>query len=178
MDAQNSEGLTCSSTTSRLSPRLETEAGNALVDAWLLRFAMNASQPLDPALLALWRDQFSHVKPEMLERACQAVIATLTFKCIPVVGEIHQKLADLRHEEEIEIHRQWLSNQPSDEELHRRGVEYCSRMRDWTCELVSLRNAAQPKIEAELIVIGPEQIAKWEADKKVVLARFGGGAAA
>lgn len=179
MDTENCEDKLSLSTTLLSPPPPDgAQTSEATVREWILRFATNCGQPLNDGQVLLWIEQFAGADSALLQRAFQAVLQSHTFSNMPTVGEIYAKLDELRQadflaEEQIARAR-WLSDQPSDDELHSRGVEYCSRMRDRVQELATLQGTDEPKLQADPLVIAwPERLAELEEQKKAILSRYG-----
>jgi hypothetical protein len=178
-----------SNTTSESSLKQTSERDQSLTSEWLLRFAANCGQPLDSARVALWREEFSEFEPDVLETAFREVLHEHVFNCLPTVGEVYEKASDLRDakwlrlyqqemaakaEEARVAHEQWLSNQPSSEELGRRQLNYCEEMGKWGRTLLELQRKTQPKIKAEPVVViaWPERLAQLEEQKRQILVRY------
>jgi hypothetical protein len=190
MDMKNCADRTFLSTTSLSSPEAGCRENRDLVEEWLLRFAVNSSQPLNDGLLSLWRDEFSEFEPDVLETAFREVLHEHVFSNFPTVGEIYGKACDLRDAKRQRLdrrlaaearaaHERLLSNQPSSEELHRRQERYCEEMGEWGRELLKIQRKTQPKIQAEPVVViaWPEVVAKLKEEGRQMVAKYPGSAA-
>jgi hypothetical protein len=70
-----------------------------------------------------------------LDAACEKTLRTWTLATMPPPGFIRECLPqDARRV----ASDQWLASQPSDEELHRRGLEYCARTKEFTLTIVDM----------------------------------------
>jgi hypothetical protein len=179
MLTENSGVLPCLSTTLP-SPRRPdgAQASEPIIREWILRFATNAGQVLNDGQVILWVEEFSDVEAGILQIAFRAALRSHVFSNIPTVGEVWTQIDEARRTERLaqeRIDRQrWLSNQPSDEELHRRGLEYCAQMGEHTAECQTLREKPERRIDSEPVVIAwPERLAELEAQKRIVLAKYG-----
>ncbi|GEM_PF-4159915 len=164
------------STTLPSSPEAVEGNGKSVVEEWLLRFAVNCGQPLDDGRVALWRDEFSEVEADLLDRAFRSVLRAHAFSNMPSVGEIWTRIDEIRKTDLAERQRveeqRWLSNQPPWEELHRRGLAYCESVRGCTQEIAQLQEAARLKVCAEPLVIATsERLAELDRQRKQIRAR-------
>jgi hypothetical protein len=71
-----------------------------------------------------------------LDWACNETLRKWTFVAMPPPGFIRDCL-DPEDARRVASER-WLENQPSDEELHRRGLEYCARTKEFTLTIIDM----------------------------------------
>lgn len=110
--------------------------------------------------------------PTEINAACQQTLSTWTFVAMPppaVILEAHKLLQSTARVESL----RWLDNQPSDEELHRRGLEYCASVKERTLTIADLSKTAV-KAEPIPIIATKERLAELEQQKREVLAKYGG----
>lgn len=143
-----------------------------LIREWVGRFAVNCGQVLSDARVLLWIDELGGIDPDLLEQAFRIVLQTHSINTIPQIGAVHDALQSLRTNASLNERRvasqRWLANQPSDEELHRRGLEYSAGMKARTEEIAKLQT---PKLKAEVTVIEtPERRALLDQQKQKLLA--------
>lgn len=148
--------------------RNETEG---LARQWLSAFASFYNVKLQERgerFKEMWIAALSDLRPEELQAACEAAIRTCRF--LPLPAEIRTQL-DQVDRRRIASER-WLASQPSNEELHRRGVEYCERLKTWNQEIAELQQKSAPKVAAETeLRINPDRVRKLKQQARELRAK-------
>jgi hypothetical protein len=110
--------------------------------------------------------------PTEIHAACEQTLATWTLVAMPPPAVILEAHKTLQSTARVESHR-WVNNQPSDEELHRRGLEYCASVKERTLTIADLSKTAV-KPEPTPIIATKERLDELEHQKAEVLAKYGG----
>jgi hypothetical protein len=158
-----------------MTPSSESERRQNQTDClacqWLTAFASFYNVSLrerGERFVEMWIAALSDLRPEELQAACE--MATRTCRFFPLPAEIRSQVDP--HEARRIASERWLSNQPSDEELRRRGLEYCESVKAWSLEIAKLQRESALKVKPEPIVIATkERIEKLERQKRELLAR-------
>lgn len=111
----------------------------------------------------MWVAALSDLRPEELQSACEKATRACRFFPLPV--EIREQLD--RQDARRKASELWLSNQPSGEELHRRGLEYCRRMKKCTLTIVDM-SKTHVKPEPLKVHKTRERLEELERQKQVL----------
>jgi len=140
-----------------------------LARKWLSAFASLYNTTLrerGERFVEIWVAAVSDLRPEILQLACER--AARNCKFFPLPAEIRAQIDP--NDDRLITSQRWLANQPSDEELHRRGLEYCARAKEFTLTIIDMSKTYVKPDDFEVHVT-KDRLDELERQKEVLRSR-------
>jgi hypothetical protein len=131
---------------------------------WLAKFAEICQKDITPALANIWAEQLGDIEPELLHRACDALMKKWDTGFLPVPGNVRAQAETLSLLARMEIASE-QSRIRADEE-HRRAIAYAEQKRQ-----LPAPKPSEPDLPKIAPVAKPARVARvvdFEKQKKLL----------